>query len=76
MAYNLPLKVDEQQVGQRHEDVERKRKYYHIIIFPERTWDLHQERRGQVKNIVMENFNGINQSINKLKVRVTIGQTQ
>ena len=30
------LKADEPQVGQRHEDVERKREYDHIIIFPER----------------------------------------
>ena len=34
----LSLKVDETQIGQRHEEVERKREYYHIIIFPERTW--------------------------------------
>ena len=33
----LSLKADEPQVGQRHEDVGRKREYYHIIIFPERT---------------------------------------
>ena len=33
----LSLKADEPQFGQRHEDVERKREYYHIIIFPERT---------------------------------------
>ena len=32
----LSLKADELQVGQRHEDVERKREYYHIIIFPEK----------------------------------------
>ena len=32
----LSLKVDEPQVGQRHEDVERNSKYYHIVIFPER----------------------------------------
>ena len=25
---------------------------YHIIIFPERTWHWHQERKGQVKTIV------------------------
>jgi hypothetical protein len=31
------LEADEPQVGQRHEDVERKREYYHIIIFPEKT---------------------------------------
>jgi hypothetical protein len=29
--------ADEPQVGQQHEYVERKREYYHIIIFPERT---------------------------------------
>jgi hypothetical protein len=28
--------ADEPQVGQRHHDVERKREYYHIIIFPEK----------------------------------------
>ena len=33
----LSLKADEPQVVQRHEDVERKWEYYHIIIFPERT---------------------------------------
>ena len=33
----LSLKADEAQVGQLHEDVERKREYYHIIIFPEKT---------------------------------------
>ena len=31
----LSLKTDESQVGQRHEDVERKREYDNII-FPER----------------------------------------
>jgi hypothetical protein len=31
------LKADESQVGKRHEDVERKREYYYIIIFPEIT---------------------------------------
>ena len=30
------LEGDEPQVGQLHEDVDRKREYYHIIIFPER----------------------------------------
>ena len=33
----LYLKADEPQVGQQHEDVERKLEYYHIIVFPERT---------------------------------------
>jgi hypothetical protein len=33
----LSLKADEPQVGQRHDDVEGKREYYHIIIFPEKT---------------------------------------
>ena len=32
----LSLKADEPQVGQQHEDVERKREYYHIIILPEK----------------------------------------
>ena len=32
----LYLNADERQAGQRHKDVERKREYYHIIIFPER----------------------------------------
>ena len=31
------LKTDESQVGQRHEDMERKREYYHITIFTERS---------------------------------------
>jgi hypothetical protein len=31
------LKADEPQVGQQHEDAERKWEYYHIIIFPEWT---------------------------------------
>ena len=35
MAYNLPLKVDEPQVGQTHVDVVRKLEYYHTIIFHE-----------------------------------------
>ena len=33
----LSLKADELQGDQRHEDVKRKREYYHIIIFPEST---------------------------------------
>jgi hypothetical protein len=33
--------VDEPQVGQRHEYVERKRECYHIIIFPEKTWKFY-----------------------------------
>ena len=31
------LSLKEPQVGQRHEDVEKKREYYLIIIFPENT---------------------------------------
>ena len=31
----MSLKVDEPQVDQQSEDVERKWEYYHIIIFPE-----------------------------------------
>jgi hypothetical protein len=33
----LSLESEEPQVGQRYEYVERKREYYHIIIFPEKT---------------------------------------
>ena len=33
----LSLKADGPQVGQRHGDMERKREYYHIIMFPEKT---------------------------------------
>ena len=55
----LSLKEDEPQVGQRHEDVNMKREYYHIIIFLKRFEIVHQERRGQMKTIVMEHFNGI-----------------
>ena len=33
----LFLMADEPQVGQRQEDVERKREHYHIIILPEMT---------------------------------------
>ena len=29
----LSLKVDEPGIGKRHEDMERKREYYHITIF-------------------------------------------
>ena len=47
------MKADEPQVGQQYEDVERKREYYHII-FSEVL--LHQERREQVKTLVMEHF--------------------
>ena len=42
----LSLNADETQVGQQHEDVERKREYYHII-FPERT--LQQDPLPQVR---------------------------
>jgi hypothetical protein len=38
--------------------MERKREYYHIIIFPESLEILHQERR-QVNTIVMKHFNSI-----------------
>jgi hypothetical protein len=31
----MSLKADESQVGQRHEEVERKQEYYLIIIFLE-----------------------------------------
>ena len=53
------MKADEPQVGQQHEYVEMKREYYHIIFSLKRLEILHQERRGQVKIIVMQLFNGI-----------------
>ena len=33
LGWELSLNADEQQVSQRHDDMERKREYYHIIIF-------------------------------------------
>ena len=53
------MKADEPQVGQRQEDMERKREYNHIIIFPEIHEIVHQEKRGQMKTTVMKHFNGI-----------------
>ena len=50
--------MDEPQVGQRHEDVESKREYYHIIIFPERTWNFTSRKKKSV-TVIMEHFNGI-----------------
>ena len=49
------MMADGPKVGQRHEDVERKRS----IIFPERLEILHQEIRGQVKTMLIEYFNSI-----------------
>ena len=42
-----------------YEDVDRKREYYHIIFFLEGLGILHQQRRGQVKSVVMEHFSSI-----------------
>ena len=53
------MKAGEPQVDQRHEYVERKRQYYHIIILLEGLEILHLERGGQVKTMVLEHFNGI-----------------
>jgi hypothetical protein len=53
------LQADEPQVGQRHEDVERNWEYYHIVISLKVLAISHQERRGQVKTIIMEHYNGI-----------------
>ena len=50
--------MNELQVDQRHEDMERKLEYHHIITL-KGLEILHQERRGQVKTIVMEHFNSI-----------------
>jgi hypothetical protein len=53
------LKADETHIRQRDEDVERKQEYYHIIIFLKGLETLHEEKREQVKILVMEHFNGI-----------------
>jgi hypothetical protein len=37
------LKANESQIGQRYEDVESKREYYQVTIFPEETKKSHQE---------------------------------
>jgi len=37
LGWKLSLKVDDPQVDQEHEDVERKWEYYHITIFSEKT---------------------------------------
>ena len=52
------MKADEPQADQRHEDVEKKLEFYHIV-FPERCKVLHQERIGQVDIMAMEYFNSI-----------------
>ena len=62
-----------------HEDVKRKREYYQIIIFLKGLGILHQERRGQVKAIVMDHFNGIffhkSGSANRQHTNHSISQT-
>ena len=45
----LSFKADEQ-VSQLHEDVKRNRKYYHIIIFPEKTWNFTLRKKRTSKN--------------------------
>ena len=40
MSGKLSWEADEPQVGQWREDMERKRKYYHIVIFPENICNL------------------------------------
>jgi hypothetical protein len=45
----------DEQIGQWHKDMERKREYYHII-FLKRLEIVLQERRGQVKTIMMDIF--------------------
>ena len=52
----LILNADEQQAVQRHEDVERKRGYYHLTFLPESLEIIYRERRGQVNTMVMEHF--------------------
>ena len=41
--------VDEPQVDQWHEDVERKRESYHIIILPERTRNFESRKKKKDK---------------------------
>jgi hypothetical protein len=41
----LFLKAVEPQVGQWHKDVESKQEFYHIIIFPERTWNITSRKK-------------------------------
>ena len=36
-CWEVSLEADEPQAGQQHENAEKKREYYHIIIFPGRT---------------------------------------
>ena len=36
--------------GQLHEDVERKREFYHIIIFPDRTWNFTSRKKRTSEN--------------------------
>ena len=50
--------VDEPQVGQHHENVERKREYYHVIIFPE-DLKFYTKKEGKVNTIVVQLFNSI-----------------
>ena len=46
----LSLKADVPQFGQRHEDVERKWEYFHIIIFPERTSSFTSRKKRMCEN--------------------------
>ena len=55
----LSLKMDEPHVGQRHEDVEMKLQYYHIIIFPERNRNFssrNKETGEYHSNIPVNNY--------------------
>ena len=77
----LSLMTDESHVCQRYEDVERKWEYYHIIIFPGRTWNFISCRKrrnenhcdGTLNSILFHksrpaNKHHINQSINLIPV--------
>ena len=55
----LSFKADEPVVGQLREDKRTKLQNYHFIISLKKLDILHQERRGQVKIIVMEHFKSI-----------------
>ena len=61
LGWETILEGDEPQVGQWHEDVERKREYYHIIIFPETNWNFTSKKKRSSENhsSLTEHFNGI-----------------
>ena len=63
------MKADEPQVGQRHEDVERKHENYHVIIFPEissnfksrKEWTNEYHNDGTFQHMLFHNSGPANQ---------------